>query len=187
MLAWKSFCFAQLKTIFKHKKTHSTKLVRVAGLSASTAVVSSSSPGASSPPVSPTSMTSPLSPRPPCISTSPESSATPPKMRTSGSAILAGTSVRKPKTFYAIAREVVLFVFQLARPNFFDGSIGVQRVFLEYTVTQNEHRIARRWKWSRERDSGGKICEREGIAVLNWRWLKSFRTWLANRAKLLEP
>lgn len=78
-------------------KTHSTKLVRAAGLSAPMAVSSSSSPGASSAPVSPTSRARALSP--PSISTSPDSSATPPKMRTSGSAICSRASAQKTAIF----------------------------------------------------------------------------------------
>ena len=51
---------------------------------------------------------------------------------------LAGVSVRKPTIFYAIAREVVLFLSQICTTEFFDGSIGFQRVFLKYRK-QNEY------------------------------------------------
>ncbi len=64
-------------------QAYSTKVARGAGLSASAVIASSSSPGASSAPVSPTSTTFS-----PCISTSIDSSgAVPVAIRTSGSAI----------------------------------------------------------------------------------------------------
>ena len=89
--------------------THSTKVVRAAGLSVSIAVSSpaASSPGASSAPVSPTSRTSALSP--PCISTSPDASAAPPEMRTSGSAI--ARCLCAAKTFVRFATGVFSFSY----------------------------------------------------------------------------